>query len=85
MVRHIVKTQGAASLFKGSAATLARDGTGSYAYFAAYELIKRTLTPPGQTTLSPTAVILGERGGGEVWSHKNRGWVVVSGDCFTSV
>ena len=59
VVRHIVRTEGAASMFRGSAATLARDGTGSYAYFGAYEYVKRTLTPPGQTSLSVPAVILG--------------------------
>lgn len=64
VVRHLVKTEGVGSLFRGSAATLLRDGIGSFAYFAVYEHIKRTLTPPaapGQTkpALSPTAVILG--------------------------
>lgn len=59
VVKHLVKTEGVASVFRGSAATLLRDGSGSYAYFAVYEYIKRTLTPQGQTGLSPTAVLMG--------------------------
>lgn len=59
VVKHLVKEQGVASVFRGSLATLLRDGSGSIAYFAVYEAIKRALTPAGQTSLSPTAVILG--------------------------
>lgn len=40
-VGHIYKTGGLSSLFRGSVATLARDGPGSALYFAAYEYIKR--------------------------------------------
>ena len=58
VVKHLVRTEGVASVFRGSAATLLRDGSGSYAYFAVYEYIKRTLTPEGQS-LSPTAVVVG--------------------------
>jgi len=58
VVKHILKTGGVRSLFAGSTATLLRDGSGSFAYFAVYEGIKRYLTPAGQT-LSPTAVIIG--------------------------
>jgi solute carrier family 25 carnitine/acylcarnitine transporter 20/29 len=58
VVKYLVKTEGIGSVFRGSAATLVRDGSGSFAYFAVYEYIKRTLTPAGQT-LSPLAVILG--------------------------
>ena len=57
-MKHLVKTEGVGSLFKGSAATLLRDGTGSFAYFSVYEYIKRTLTPEGKS-LSPLAVVLG--------------------------
>lgn len=45
VVRQLYKTGGVRSVFRGSAATLARDGPGSAAYFAAYEYIKRKLTP----------------------------------------
>jgi len=41
VVRQLVKAEGIGSLFKGSAVTLLRDGVGSFAYFGAYEAIKR--------------------------------------------
>ncbi|PFH57310.1 hypothetical protein XA68_15242 [Ophiocordyceps unilateralis] len=44
VVRHLYRTGGLRSVFRGSAATLARDGPGSAAYFAAYESIKAALT-----------------------------------------
>ncbi|KAI5291895.1 carnitine transporter [Ascosphaera aggregata] len=53
VVRQLYKEGGIRSVFRGSAMTLARDGPGSAAYFAAYEYIKRTLTPKdkdGNTT-----------------------------------
>lgn len=62
VVRQLYKEGGIRSVFRGSAMTLARDGPGSAAYFATYEIIKRKLTPrdpatgqPGQ--LSLTAVM----------------------------
>ncbi|KKY26511.1 putative carnitine acyl carnitine carrier [Diplodia seriata] len=61
VVRQLYKEGGIRSVFRGSAMTLARDGPGSAAYFATYELIKRRLTPkkadgsPGE--LSLTAVM----------------------------
>ncbi|KAF4167139.1 hypothetical protein CNMCM6936_005667 [Aspergillus lentulus] len=45
VVRQLYKEGGIRSVFRGSAMTLARDGPGSAAYFAAYEYIKRKLTP----------------------------------------
>ena len=59
VVRHIVKTDGVLSLFRGSAATLMRDGVGSVAYFTVYEAFKRQLLAEGQTTMSPAGVIFG--------------------------
>lgn len=62
VVRQLYKEGGLRSVFRGSAATLARDGPGSAAYFAAYEYIKRELTPKDPITgkasgdLSLTAV-----------------------------
>ena len=41
VVRQLVRAEGIGSLFKGSAITLLRDGVGSFAYFGAYEGIKR--------------------------------------------
>lgn len=58
VIKTLVKEEGVASLFKGSAATLVRDAAGSLAYFSVYEGIKRGLTPEnGQ--LSPFAVVTG--------------------------
>ncbi|KAL4982867.1 mitochondrial carrier domain-containing protein [Aspergillus falconensis] len=45
VVRQLYREGGIRSVFRGSAMTLARDGPGSAAYFAAYEYIKRSLTP----------------------------------------
>ena len=59
VARHLLAHGGVRSLYRGAAATLARDGVGSVAYFAVYEAIKRQLTPAGATGLSPLAVVLG--------------------------
>lgn len=45
VVRQLYKAGGLRSVFRGSAMTLARDGPGSAAYFATYELVKRRRTP----------------------------------------
>jgi len=54
VVRQLYKEGGIRSVFRGSAATLARDGPGSAAYFAAYEYIKRGLTPVDPVTGKPS-------------------------------
>jgi solute carrier family 25 carnitine/acylcarnitine transporter 20/29 len=54
VVRQLYREGGIRSVFRGSAATLARDGPGSAAYFAAYEYIKRTLSPKDPITGKPT-------------------------------
>lgn len=57
VVRQLYKEGGLKSVFRGSAMTLARDAPGSAAYFAAYETVKRRLTPknadgsPGELSL----------------------------------
>lgn len=53
VVRQLYREGGIRSVFRGSAATLARDGPGSAAYFAAYEYIKRRLTPRDPETGKP--------------------------------
>jgi solute carrier family 25 (mitochondrial carnitine/acylcarnitine transporter), member 20/29 len=53
VVRQLYKEGGIRSVFRGSAATLARDGPGSAAYFATYEYIKRRLTPIDPATGKP--------------------------------
>lgn len=62
VVRQLYKEGGVRSVFRGSVMTLARDGPGSAAYFATYEVIKRKLTPKGpdgkpQGELSLTAIM----------------------------
>ncbi|KAH8656098.1 mitochondrial carrier domain-containing protein [Tricladium varicosporioides] len=54
VVRQLYKEGGIRSVFRGSFATLARDGPGSAAYFAAYEYIKRKLTPVDPATGKPS-------------------------------
>jgi solute carrier family 25 carnitine/acylcarnitine transporter 20/29 len=54
VVRQLYKEGGVRSVFRGSAATLARDGPGSAAYFATYESIKRRLTPVDPSTGKPS-------------------------------
>jgi len=56
VMRHLYKEGGIRSIFRGTAATLARDGPGSAAYFAAYEVTKKALTPAGA---SPSELNLG--------------------------
>ena len=61
VVRQLYREGGIHSVYRGSVMTLARDGPGSAAYFATYEITKRYLTPkdengkPGK--LSLTAVM----------------------------
>lgn len=50
VVRQLYREGGVRSVFRGSVATLARDGPGSAAYFAAYEYIKKALTPKDPVT-----------------------------------
>lgn len=59
VVRALYKEGGLASIFRGTGATLLRDGPGSAAYFVAYELIKKSLIPDGKTAadLNPLTVM----------------------------
>ncbi|KAI9318704.1 mitochondrial carrier domain-containing protein [Dichotomocladium elegans] len=47
VVRQLYKEGGLRSIFRGTGATLLRDAPGSAAYFVAYELTKKALTPAG--------------------------------------
>ncbi|KAJ2907296.1 Mitochondrial carnitine carrier [Zalerion maritima] len=73
VVRQLYKEGGIRSVFRGSAATLARDGPGSAAYFASYEYIKRKLSPKdehGNTTGSlslPAIIAAGGAAGVAMW------------------
>jgi solute carrier family 25 (mitochondrial carnitine/acylcarnitine transporter), member 20/29 len=50
VVRQLYREGGVRSVFRGSAATLARDMPGSALYFATYEYVKRRLTPVDPAT-----------------------------------
>ncbi|TFK30800.1 carnitine/acyl carnitine carrier [Coprinopsis marcescibilis] len=56
VMKHLYREGGMKSIFRGTGATLARDGPGSAAYFAAYEITKKALTPAGA---SPADLNLG--------------------------
>ncbi|KIJ08317.1 hypothetical protein PAXINDRAFT_120432 [Paxillus involutus ATCC 200175] len=71
VMKHLYKEGGVRSIFRGTGATLARDGPGSAAYFAAYEVTKKALTPAGSlsTELNLSAIILaGGTAGVAMWS-----------------
>ena len=73
VVRQLYREGGLRSVFRGSVATLARDGPGSAAYFATYEYIKRRITPkddhgrPGALSL-PVVCVAGGAAGVAMWS-----------------
>ncbi|KAJ2919312.1 hypothetical protein MD484_g1155, partial [Candolleomyces efflorescens] len=71
VLKHLYKEGGIRSIFRGTGATLARDGPGSAAYFAAYEVTKKFLTPAGASAsdLNLQAVILaGGTAGVAMWA-----------------
>ncbi|KAI0756584.1 mitochondrial carrier [Daedaleopsis nitida] len=71
VVKHLYREGGIRSVFRGSVATIARDGPGSAAYFAAYEVTKKMLTPAGQSAsdLNLGAIIVaGGTAGVAMWS-----------------
>ncbi|KZS95725.1 mitochondrial carrier [Sistotremastrum niveocremeum HHB9708] len=71
VVRGLYREGGIRSIFRGTGATLARDGPGSAAYFAAYEVTKKYLTPAGSSPseLNLGAVIIaGGMAGVAMWS-----------------
>ncbi|KAI9815190.1 MAG: carnitine transporter [Thelocarpon impressellum] len=73
VVRQLYREGGVRSVFRGSLATLARDGPGSAAYFATYDYTKRRLAPKnaaGEPTgeLSLSAIICaGAAAGVAMW------------------
>jgi len=71
VMRHLYKEGGIRSIFRGTAATLTRDGPGSAAYFAAYEFTKKLLTPVGSSPadLNLSAIVLaGGTAGVAMWT-----------------
>ncbi|CAO3577155.1 unnamed protein product [Absidia cylindrospora] len=71
VVRQLYKEGGVRSIFRGTGATLLRDSPGSAAYFLAYELIKKGLTPegtkPDQLSLG-SVIFAGGMAGVAMWS-----------------
>ncbi|KAL4070810.1 hypothetical protein J3A83DRAFT_4358899 [Scleroderma citrinum] len=68
---HLYREGGLRSIFRGTGATLIRDGPGSAAYFAAYEVTKKFLSSrdPTSTDLNLGAIILaGGTAGVAMWS-----------------
>ncbi|KAK7468731.1 carnitine transporter [Stygiomarasmius scandens] len=71
VMRHLYKEGGVRSIFRGAGATLARDGPGSAAYFAAYEVTKKLMTPAGSSPsdLNLSAIIFaGGMAGVAMWA-----------------
>lgn len=72
VVKQLYKEGGIRSVYRGSLMTFARDGPGSAAYFATYEVIKRRLTPkdesgkPGKLSL-PAVMAAGGAAGVAMW------------------
>lgn len=70
-MRQLYKEGGLRSIWRGTGATLARDGPGSAAYFVSYESIKRLLTPAGQDPQSLNllnVLLAGGTAGMAMWS-----------------
>ncbi|PAV22084.1 mitochondrial carrier [Pyrrhoderma noxium] len=71
VVKGLYKEGGVRSIFRGTGATLARDGPGSAAYFVGYEVTKKALTPANSSSsdLNLGAVIFaGGMAGVTMWS-----------------
>lgn len=69
VVRHLYREGGIRSVYRGSVATVARDGPGSAVYFAAYEVTKKRLTPADSKDLNLGAVIFaGGTAGVAMWT-----------------
>jgi len=71
VLQHMWKEGGITSVYKGTILTLMRDIPGSVAYFGAYEVVKRALTPKGSKPedLKPLAVLFaGGMAGVANWS-----------------
>lgn len=71
VLKHLYREGGLKSIFRGTGATLARDGPGSAAYFAAYEVTKKALTPaggnPGDLNLG-AVIVAGGTAGVAMWA-----------------
>ena len=67
-IGEILKQTGARGLYKGTFATLLRDGPGSVAYFGAYEVVKKWLTPADGKLSVPAVLTAGGCAGVANWA-----------------
>ncbi|KAK9463265.1 mitochondrial carrier domain-containing protein [Lipomyces oligophaga] len=68
VVKKLYREGGVRSLFRGSVATVARDGPGSAIYFAVYEYLKESLTPEGQAMSLGAISFAGGMSGVAMWT-----------------
>lgn len=68
VVKKMYSEGGLASIFKGSLATLARDGPGSAVYFATYEYLKQKWSAPGQDLSIGAITMAGGFAGVAMWT-----------------
>ena len=68
VVRHLFKTGGIASIYRGTVATLVRDGPGSVAYFGVYEVLKKNLNKEGAELNKASILFAGGMAGVANWS-----------------
>ncbi|OBA21729.1 mitochondrial carrier [Metschnikowia bicuspidata var. bicuspidata NRRL YB-4993] len=67
VIAEMYRTGGLRSIFKGSAATLARDGPGSALYFATYEYVKAALSSPDKDLSLGAISVAGGCAGMSMW------------------
>ncbi|KTW30455.1 uncharacterized protein T551_01738 [Pneumocystis jirovecii RU7] len=68
VLRHLYKTDGIKSLFRGGCLTFARDGPGSAIYFGVYEATKRYMMPDDSKLSIGTTIMAGGLSGVAMWS-----------------
>ncbi|KAG5519575.1 hypothetical protein PMAC_001730 [Pneumocystis sp. 'macacae'] len=68
VLKHLYKTNGIKSLFRGGCLTFARDGPGSAIYFGVYEATKRYMMPQDSNKLSIGTTIMAGLSGVAMWS-----------------
>jgi len=72
VLRHLYREGGVKSIFRGTAATLARDCPGGATYFAAYEGFKKALAPAGSSPSDlnvGTVMVSGGLAGVVMWAQ----------------
>ncbi|TID28339.1 hypothetical protein CANINC_002516 [Pichia inconspicua] len=67
-VKSLYRQGGVRSIYKGSLATLARDGPGSAAYFATYEYVKKYLSKDSDSLSLSAITIAGGLAGVAMWT-----------------